>query len=478
MGAVIRRASLAMAAAVLAAFPFAETVSVARADSEVCNRECDALDPSKATGDRTPVSTTLHGRTIGLHVDDGNAMGWATIDDASAGDEIWLDRSFDGGKTWDGRLGVTEAPEGNPGWRSQMYNVDDWANRGIGALRACGKAADRPEIACTQWARSDWNSSSPSKAAATATMMLFDRDTGLFEGNAWWNGANALTAVIDNMRVTGMRSYEYAIAETYDRNINSHGGNFTNEFLDDTGWWGLAWVAAYDLTGDSRYLETAKVDADHMNDHWTSDCGGGVTWKTDNGYKNAVTNELFLQLNAALHNRIPDDTQYLERAQREWDWFRGSGMINDDKLVNDGLDACKNNGQQTWSYNQGILLGGLVELNRATGDDGLLETARELADASTKAEALHKDGVLTEPCESGDCDPDGPSFKGAYVRGLGVLNDALPDHPYAGYLKHQAEVAYEHRSPLDMYGVHWNGPVDKISTGRQHSALDLLNAAR
>ncbi|MDA3646793.1 glycoside hydrolase family 76 protein [Saccharopolyspora indica] len=471
-----RRTFVIVAAAVLAAFPFATTASVARADAEVCNKECDALDPSKAVGDRTPVSTTLHGRTIALHVDDGNAMGWATIDGAGAGDEIWLDRSFDGGKTWS-KLGLTEAPEGYPGWRSQMYNVDDWNNRGIGALRACGRAADRPEIACTQWARSDWNASSPGKAAATALMMLFDRDTGLFESNGWWTSANALTAVIDNIRATGMRSYEYAIAETYDRNLDGHGGNFTNEFLDDTGWWGLAWVAAYDLTGDNRYLETAKIDADHMNAHWTSECGGGVTWKTDNGYKNAVTNELFLHLNAALHNRIPGDTEHLARAQREWDWFRDSGMINADNLVNDGLDGCQNNGQPTWTYNQGILLGGLAELHRATGDEGLLEAARELADASTTAESLHKDGVLTEPCEPNNCDPDGPSFKGAYVRGLGALNDALPDHPYSDYLKRQADSAYANRSPLDMYGVQWNAPADRISTGRQHSALDLFNMA-
>ena len=60
-------------------------------------------------------------------------------------------------------------------------------------------------------------------------------------------------------------------------------------------------------------------------------------------------------------------------------------MINDDLLVNDGLNAstCGNNRDTTWTYNQGVLLGGLVALARATGDDTYLERARELADAST-----------------------------------------------------------------------------------------------
>jgi predicted alpha-1,6-mannanase (GH76 family) len=38
-------------------------------------------------------------------------------------------------------------------------------------------------------------------------------------------------------------------------------------------------------------------------------------------------------------------------------------MINGDGLINDGLNAQgENNGQATWTYNQGVILGGLVAL--------------------------------------------------------------------------------------------------------------------
>ncbi len=167
-----------------------------------------------------------------------------------------------------------------------------------------------------------------------------------------------------------------------------------------------------------------------MYANWNGTCGGGVRWNTNGNYKNAVTNELFLQLTAALHNRIPGDTAYLQRARDEWNWFRNSGMVNTDHLVNDGLnDACANNGQPTWTYNQGVILGGLTELYRATGDATLLTTARTLADASTTR--LTSGGVLREPGEDDSCTSDGASFKGAYARGLGRLNAQLPDHPYA-----------------------------------------------
>ncbi|MFJ4920706.1 glycoside hydrolase family 76 protein [Streptomyces sp. NPDC088725] len=453
------------------------------AASAICNALCDASDPQSAPQDRVPVSATIYGRTLQLHVDDTDATGWASIGNGSPGDEVWLDRSFDGGKTWsDGsRLGATVTPSGNSGWRTLMYNVDDWNTNGVGALRACGKAGDRDEIACTGWARSNWNAGSRSTAAATGLMMLYDRDTGLFEKNGWWTSANALTAVIDNIRVSGMPSYTYAISNTYEKNLGAQGQNFTNDYLDDTGWWGLAWVAAYDLTGDSRYLSTARTDADHMYANWTSQCGGGVLWNENMTYKNAITNELFLQLNAALHNRIGGDTVYLGRAQDEWNWFRNSGMINGGHMINDGLtDACANNGQTTWTYNQGVILGALAELYRATGDTTLQDTARTLADASTTSPDLHTAGILHEPGEGDGCDGDGPSFKGAYVRGLGSLNAQLSNHPYNAYLTKQADAAYNNdRDALDMYGPHWNGPQITPAKGHgcQHSALDLLNAA-
>jgi hypothetical protein len=452
----------------------------AQAATVVCNRYCDGRDPALATSDRVPVYGALYGRTFRVHVNDTDAMAWASVEGGQATDEVWLDRSWDGGRSWsDGsKLGDTTVPAGRTGWRTLMFNVDDWNTLGVGALRACGKAGDRPEITCTPWTRSTWNAWDRRTAAATALMMRFDRSTGLFDTNGWWTSANALTAVIDNIRRSGMRSYEYALAMTYDKQVNARQGQFRNEYLDDTGWWGLAWVAAYDLTGDSRYLNTARADADYMFDYWDSRCGGGVYWSTGRTAKNAISNSLYIQLDAALSRRIPGDTVYRQRAQAGWAWFQSTGMLNGSNLVNDGINmtTCRNNGDVTWTYNQGALMNALVQLHQLTGDPSVLATARRIGDALVNSGYLSPGGILREPNESDTCGGDGASFKGAAIRGLGVLN-AATGGAYNDYLRRNADSNYtRNRDTLDAYGSHWAGPFVRTNHGCQHSVLDLLNA--
>lgn len=452
------------------------------AAAAICNLHCDARDPSAATGDRVSVTAGVSGRTLVLHLSDGDAMGWAALDQARQGDEVWLDRSFDGGGSWaDGsRLGLTAVPGGVGGWRTQMYNNDDWANRGVGALRACGRAVDTGAVACTAWARTTWNAGNRAEAAATAMMALYDNGAGNFRGASWWGGAVALTGIIGNADVTNMPSYRYAISTTYDRNVGAARGHFRNEYSDDTGWWAMAWLDAYDLTGDRRYLDTARTAAHHMHTFWTGACGGGIRWLEGTTYKAAISNSLYIQVNAALASRTGDAT-FRTRATTGWAWFAASGLIGADGLVRDGLSesGCAPGGT-VFSYNQGVLMSGLTELSALTGDPAPRNRARQVADATTRPGSALTDsgGILHDPPEGwDDCAKDGAYFKAALARGLAELDAALSGHPYTVYLDRQAASAYARsRNAFDQYSLSWSAWTRPAGPGCQASALALMNA--
>ena len=256
--------------------------------------------------------------------------------------------------------------------------------------------------------------------------------------------------------------------------------------VDDTEWWALAWIDAYDLTGDQTYLNEAVTIADYVSTQWdTSTCGGGVWWNTQDTYKNAITNALYVRLTASLHNRVPGDTAWPAKATTAWNWFLSSGMIDSNGLVNDGLtSSCGNNGETVWSYNQGMTIGAADEMYRATGDAADLSEATYLANSAVNSSALVSDGLLTESCDSlsTTCDDNQEQFKGICTRYLGELN-TLVGGTYTSFLDTQANALWnDDRDSLNDFGERWSGQNPSadpnVSDWRtQAGALEALLAA-
>jgi hypothetical protein len=318
----------------------------------------------------------------------------------------------------------------------------------------------------------------PLRAGMAILFGSYGADTGLI-GSSWWQAAVALSTVETYARVTGDMTYNSAIAGAF--SLHS-GSNFENDSNDDTAWWALTWLQAYDLTHAPAYLAMAETDADYIHEDWDGTCGGGVWWhRNPRSYKNAITNELFLELTASLHNHIPADTKYLSWARAEWSWFDHSGLINRDNLINDGLDgSCENNADVTWTYNQGVILAGLAQLYHATGNRSLLGTAQRVARAAIGQ--LTVGGVLAEPCERGGCtdriDTNTQSFKGIFVRDLKVLADTAGTGQFNSFFTRQAHAIEAHDTgSRHELGMFWAGPVGRVSSSSQASAVDALLAS-
>jgi predicted alpha-1,6-mannanase (GH76 family) len=301
----------------------------------------------------------------------------------------------------------------------------------------------------------------------------------LWERCGWWGAANLLEAILDYHRQNGT-SYTKGCKEIFDANKYFWRGGFKNEYYDDNGWWGLAWVKAYEQCGDPLYLATSEdIFADMVAVGWDDVCGGGMSWQTNVRYKNAITNELFITLATRLAQNQKDSQQkqyYIDWAKRGWDWLLQSGIRNADLLYNDGLDNCINNGQTTWTYNQGVILGGLKNLYLLTGDERYLEYARETAFAAIRL-LSDSNGILTETC-TGDCGVDAPQFKGIFIRYLSELNLILKDKSIKSFISHNADIAWANgRNERYLFDVRWQGPFSDWRGTSTGSALDLMNAA-
>ncbi len=321
-----------------------------------------------------------------------------------------------------------------------------------------------------------------SRAAASALLGLYNPETGLFNTTGWWNSANAVTALADESKATGdprpLVLFPQVLATAPKKFPN-----FLNDFYDDEGWWALAWIDVYELapraSGAALYLQTAQAIFNDMTGGWDDTCGGGIWWSKERKYKNAIANELFLSVavKLSMHSKGKQKRELLAWANREWHWFAQSGMINADGLINDGLDsACRNNGKTTWSYNQGVVLGGLAALSRSEQQANVLPAAQRIATAAV-TRLTDPQGILHDPCEP-DCGEDGVSFKGIFTRNLAQLQAVSGDPAYVHFLDVKARTLWQSaRTPENRFGTVWSGPPAPGNAGAQASALDALNAA-
>ncbi len=313
----------------------------------------------------------------------------------------------------------------------------------------------------------------------------------------WWPSANGVELLIDYMNVSGTTTYDADVAALYtlqkdadarrtrviaelkrldrwsdedeqrfqkatvSKQTRSSGGyysDFQNEYLDDSGWWGVTWLKMYDRTGDAKYLETAKTIHAHIAKNWHPDKGGGVLWCEDEDKQrpNAITNSLFLILSSRLH-QATGDRSYLDWAAKTVDWchsvelYDGTGIVDGPHHLGD-----------YWSYNQGAYIGGLCALYQTTGTRAHLDEASKVAESVLdRAGFLSSEGVIVEKMGTRG---DAALFKGIFVRYLAQLRDML-----AGQKLHPEVAAKINRAtsnsaaalmqiplgPEDLYPADW-----------------------
>lgn len=308
----------------------------------------------------------------------------------------------------------------------------------------------------------------------TFQSMWYVQQTGSWGATGW--DAMAVTMLANYSKLSNSTQYLSVISNAYSLNPNASNG-FLAPYYDNEGVWGLAWIDAYDVTGNQAYLTTTGQIFSDITGGWDSICGGGVWWDKARTYKAAIENELFLSLAANLALRTTDAQQqaaYLAWAQEEWQWFSQSGMINTQNLINNGLTSTRrNDGGTILSYNQGVILGGLTALSALTHDQTLLASAQSIA-LATISNMTDGNGILHDSCEPLNCLVDGAELKGVFTRNLATLNSAAPQQQYVTFLQANAKSIWNNdQGPSYEFALVWSGP---FYTGAPYYAATQTSA--
>jgi hypothetical protein len=227
-----------------------------------------------------------------------------------------------------------------------------------------------------------------------------------------------------------------------------------------------------------------------------------MVWNPNLGpYKNAVTNELYITASIGMYLDFPGDDNdspfasegsdahvppekpydptYLQNAIDGYTWLKNSNMTNHKGLYTDGFHIsdwkgngtkCDRRNNMVYTYNQGVLLGGLKGLWESTGNISYLQDGHELvlnvieatgwtrdlppAANKSKWAGLGRDGILEDHCDAqGRCSQDAQTFKSIYFHNLALFCEPLPEWPRAPGKTFGADkmTAFLHRSSCQKY---------------------------
>jgi hypothetical protein len=340
----------------------------------------------------------------------------------------------------------------------------------------------------------------------------------------WWQSAIATWTLVRYLEATGSTApaYQDVLDRTFQLNVSKPGSrapvNFGNQYMDDTGWWGLAWTdaARYELNirGDTalaaRYLAVAEWDENYIARAPRS-CGG-IVWKL--GYpSDTISVAEFGALSAELYavrdapGPFHDGAKaaaWLGQARWALSYLQSTRLVNMRRgSVRDGLTRRCRPQSGALTYTEGEVADVLIQMGAALHDDSYFARARAFLDYTmTRASGMSRRGVLQEYCESlrrmchGLRQFDISSFKGIFVQAVADYDLATHTDLYRPWLQAQAGAILA-RAVSDgagrrarcatphgcRFGLYWSRSVPlasapvPVSLATQTSALQALIGA-
>ncbi|HEY0827356.1 MAG TPA: glycoside hydrolase family 76 protein [Bacilli bacterium] len=285
----------------------------------------------------------------------------------------------------------------------------------------------------------------------------------------WWE-AQMWETVMDAYERTNSSTYLQMIHDVYDGFI-AYYPTFANDFNDDLAWWAQASIRAYELTGSTRYKDTAISLFDRVWAYWDSTYGGGIWWK-NNGtspQKNIATNGT-MAITAVRLKIATSDSAYLTKAQQLYDWMTSRLVVSGH--VYDHVEGTGNGTVVKWdfSYNFGNYIGSALALYLQTSNSTYLSSAVAAADWVVNNMSLSSTAMYEGLNDSG-------GFKMVLMRNLNKLVNQASQTQYLSFLQDNATQAFNHRRNADnIIGPDWteNAPSGVIQSLTAAAGASIL----
>ena len=221
----------------------------------------------------------------------------------------------------------------------------------------------------------------------------------------------------------------------FDGTVAPPAGPGGTKYYDDNDWIGLELVRLYQLTKQTALLGSAEGIMAFEMAGWQERpglaCEGGLPFSNaaTNGERNTVTTAPAAEL-ATLLYRFTQNVQYLQFAEKAYEWVRGCLQ----QPVNLYADHIGDRGvvePRLWSYNQGSMIGAGTLLYQATGNAAYLYQARQTAAAAL---AYFNNERLGSEI---------PFFVSVYFRNLLYLDSVTHDPPGPSIAQNYVNYAWQ-----------------------------------
>lgn len=257
----------------------------------------------------------------------------------------------------------------------------------------------------------------------------------------FWDFAEIFEIIDDAYENFGGEEYPKMFSEMYDFAISAYGKTWEkNPFNDDIMWLCIALTRAYILTGEKKYLDSAKLNFDMTWERaYSAELGGGLWWRIENRSKNTCVN-CPASIAASLIAKASGDESYREKASLALEWVTKYMYEEDTGKVYDAMNLSGK--VNTWSstYNQGTFIGSNMLMYEYTGDEKYLERAKKAV--SYTIDVMYGGRVM----DNEDSGNDLPGFKGILARWMYRFALFTKDERTLEWLRLNALSAYNNKN--------------------------------